>query len=418
MLEEDRTGQTVGGTYRIERQLGRGAFGIVWLSRRVSDGKPVVLKVLHQQWARVPTVVERFRREGQVAGKINHPNVAQVYGYSATDDGVPFIAMEYLPGGTLKAYLKEHGALDAARAAELWAPVCDAVSVAHMMGIVHRDLKPENVMLTTRGTNTTFPVVLDFGIAKFLDSAEKLTSTGTMMGTPTYMAPEQCRGQVDLGPPADVYSLGAISFELIAGKPPFVGKTVAELAMKHLLDPPPPLTQAPPLLAQMVARCLEKEAEKRPPASALAEALRKAARSATGSSAAVSSPMATTLAGAKSNSAAATVVGAESPLAGLQLRDGRTSAASTVVSGRSPQGLGRPPSGAFKHQGEVPASSEASTVMVGNEEGRAMLDRERARRNQAGARGSRGAGPPVVVVIAVAVALAAVGGLIAVLLLH
>ena len=398
-MEEDRSGQIIGETYRVERQLGRGAFGIVWLCHLVSDGKPVVLKVLHQQWARVPTVVERFRREGQVAGKINHPNVAQVYGFSTTDDGVPFIALEYLPGGTLKEYLKANGALSPARTAELWAPVCDAVGVAHMMGIVHRDLKPENVMLTTRGTNTSFPVVLDFGIAKFLDSAEKLTSTGTMMGTPTYMAPEQCRGQVDLGPPADVYSLGAICFELISGKPPFTGKTLAELAMKHLLDPPPPLPQAPPALAKMVARCLDKEADKRPPASALAEALRQAARQTTGAKAAASSPM------------AATVVGAQSPVAA-----GPKSVAPTVVSGRAPQVVARAPSPAQSRPAEAPASSVASTVMVGDSEGRAMLEKERARRNQASRKKS--AGPPVVVMIALAIALAAVGGLIAVLLLR
>jgi serine/threonine-protein kinase len=276
-VDDDRTGQVIAGRYRVERQLGRGAFGLVWLAQR-GDGASVVLKVLHPQWARVPTVVERFRREGLVTNMINHPHVAQIYEQGTIEDGTPYIALEYLPGGTLKEELKATGAMPLGRVAQLWAPVCDAVAAAHAAGIVHRDLKPENVMLTQRGSDASYPVVLDFGIAKFLDAAEKLTSTGSMLGTPTYMAPEQCRGQTDLGPPADVYALGAICFELLMGHPPFAGRTVAELAMHHLLDAPPPLDGAPRELAQLIALCLAKEPSQRPDATALADALRRGAR--------------------------------------------------------------------------------------------------------------------------------------------
>jgi serine/threonine-protein kinase len=275
---DDRTGTVIAGTYKVEKQLGRGAFGNVWLTRRLANQEPVVLKILHPQWARVPAVVERFKREGQIAYRINHPNVAQVYDYSVTDDGVPYLALEFLEGGTLKDDLKKAGAFSIARCAELWAPVCDAVAVAHQAGVVHRDLKPENVMLTKRDGQHDVPVVLDFGIAKFLDSAEKLTSTGSMLGTPTYMAPEQCRGQTDLGPPADVYALGAICYELLSGQPPFSGRTVAELAMHHLLDPAPRLANVPPELADIVAKCMEKEPAARPSAQALADVLRNVAR--------------------------------------------------------------------------------------------------------------------------------------------
>ncbi len=276
-MDDDRSGQVIAGTYRVERRLGRGAFGNVWLTRRVANKEPVVLKILHPQWARVPAVVERFKRESQIAYRINHPNVAMVYDFSLTDDGVPFLALEWLDGWTLKEELAKNGPMSIARCAEIWAPVCDAVAAAHGAGVVHRDLKPENVMLTKRDGKSV-PVVLDFGIAKFLDAAEKLTSTGSMLGTPTYMAPEQCRGQTDLGPPADVYALGAICFELLTGAPPFTGKTVAELAMHHLMDPPPPLTNAPPALADVVNRCMAKDPAARPSSSELAAALRAAAQ--------------------------------------------------------------------------------------------------------------------------------------------
>ena len=384
-MDDDRTGQVIGG-YRVERQLGRGAFGVVWLAARVSDGKSVVLKILHQQWAKVPTVVERFRREGQVAGKIMHPHVAQVYAYATTDEGVPYIALEYLPGGTLKQHLKDQGPLPTATAAELWAPVCEAVGVAHTMGIVHRDLKPENVMLTTRGANARYPVVLDFGIAKFLDSADKLTSTGTMLGTPTYMAPEQCRGQTDIGPPADVYSLGAICFELLAGRPPFTGKTVAELAMKHLLDAPPPLPNASPALAEMVARCLAKEPEKRPNAHALAGALRAAA-----SGAEAAAPP------AKQSVTGFGPTALDVPIT-EELRAARAAAAT---------GGSRAPSSTPTVE---PESSVAATVLMSDGDRQAKLDEELRRRRPASRR------PPVVVIVAVAAAVVAVAALVAVAL--
>ncbi|MSP59731.1 MAG: serine/threonine protein kinase [Myxococcales bacterium] len=403
-VDDDRTGQLIGGLYLVERQLGRGAFGIVWLCRSQSDNQYVVLKILHAQWARVPTVVERFRREGQVGDRVNHPHVAQIFGFSTTEDGIPYIAMEYLTGGTLKDELKQHGALSPARAAEIWAPVCDAVAAAHQAGIVHRDLKPENVMLTTRGGNSSFPVVLDFGIAKFRDAAEKLTSTGTMLGTPTYMAPEQCRGQQDLGPPADVYALGAITFEILSGGPPFKGKTVAELAMKHLLDPAPPLTGAPPALAEIVARCLAKEADKRPGASALAEALRKAARAQSARVPVIAAAAGAGAPAAAQSSAAATVVPGRLAPAVVP-----KAAAATVVSGKAPSGsYNKVPA----RPGVAPPSSIASTVMMGNAQ--VAINAEIARRHAA----MKPSGPPMAVLIAVGVAVLAVGGLITALLLR
>jgi serine/threonine-protein kinase len=137
-------------------------------------------------------------------------------------------------------------------------------------------------MLDDRGGAQPEPVVLDFGLAKLLDAAERLTQTGSMMGTPTYMSPEQCRGATDIGPPADVYGLAIMTYELCVGQPPFQARTVAELAMKHVLEAPPPLAGAPPALAQVIAACMAKEPASRPHAAALAQALRQAATSGAG----------------------------------------------------------------------------------------------------------------------------------------
>jgi serine/threonine-protein kinase len=276
---ETRIGQTVaGGRYRLVRQIGRGSFGDVFLADQLRPelaGQPAVLKVLHAQWAEVPQVLERFRRESQVTAKIDHPHVARVFEHGLLEDGVPFIAMEYLPGRSLREELLR-GRLELPRAVAILAPICEALGAAHRAGVVHRDLKPENIQLVERGGQPDVPVVLDFGVAKFLDAAEKLTMTGAVLGTPAYMPPEQFRGEQDLGPPADVYALGVLAFELCTGRPPFVGRNFAELAAAHTTRPAPPLLGVPQEVARVVAKCLDKDPSHRPRAEVLAWALRSA----------------------------------------------------------------------------------------------------------------------------------------------
>ena len=269
-----RTGQVVAaGRYRLQQQIGRGSFGDVYLAERISGAPipgysgPVVLKILHPQWAQVEQVVERFRRESLITTKIEHPHVARVFEFGQLDDGVPFIAMEYLPGRSLRDAMNE-GRVQQLRALAILAPVCEALAAAHRAGVVHRDLKPENIQLVQRDNFPDYPVVLDFGVAKFLDAAEKLTMTGAVLGTPAYMPPEQYRGEQNLGPPADVYALGVLTFELSAGQPPFTGRNFAELAVAHTSQPAPPLTGVPPEIAKVVARCLEKDPQRRPTAAA------------------------------------------------------------------------------------------------------------------------------------------------------
>ena len=276
---QQQAGTIVAGRYRLLRALGEGAFGEVWLSQQLSDGQQVVVKILHAQWARVASVVERFRREALATTRVNHPSVCRIHEYAMTDDEVPFIVMEYLTGGTLKQELQRAGgAMTVGRVAELMAPVCEAVAAAHQVNIIHRDLKPENIMLTSRGGREE-PIVLDFGIAKLLDATEKLTTTGSMLGTPAYMSPEQCQGKTDIGPAADVYALAIISFELLIGRPPFTSRTLAEMAMKHVLEPPAKLSAVPQSLTAVIDRSLAKDPKDRPSASLLARALREAGNS-------------------------------------------------------------------------------------------------------------------------------------------
>ena len=270
-------GRVLAGKYRLIRPLGEGAFGEVWLSEQLSGGPEVVLKLLHAQWARVPSIVERFRREAVASNRISHPNVCKVFEYALTEDDTPFISMEFLSGGTLKAELTTRGAMPLSRVAELMAPVCEAVAAAHQVGIVHRDLKPDNIMLTQRDGKEQ-PIVLDFGIAKLLDATEKLTQTGSMLGTPAYMSPEQCQGKTDIGPAADIYSLAIIVYELLVGTPPFTSRTLAEMAMKHVLEPPAELASIPKNVADVIAKCLAKDPKDRPPAGLLAGALREGAK--------------------------------------------------------------------------------------------------------------------------------------------
>jgi len=279
MSEAARIGETIGkGRFKLQKSLGRGTFGDVYLAEsadpQVTAGqKEAVIKVLHAQWAKVPEVVERFRRESMVTQKIDHPHVAKVFLHGELDDGVPFIAMEYLPGKSLRDR-QEEGPIPYAVSLEILISVADALSAAHRAGVVHRDLKPENIQLINRNGNPDFPIVLDFGVAKFLDAAEKLTMTGALLGTPAYMSPEQFRGESNLGPPSDIYALGVLGYELFSGSLPFAGRTFAELAVAHTTQKAPLLPGVPSPLTDLMDRCLAKEVRRRPRADLLVQSLR------------------------------------------------------------------------------------------------------------------------------------------------
>ena len=250
------------GRYRIVRQVGRGGMAIVYLARQQDLNRDVALKELSSFHATSPDMAERFVRESRLAGSLNHPNIVTVLEYFE-DDGVPFIAMEYVPRGSLRPYV---GRLSPAQLAGVMEGVLAGLAHAEMHGIVHRDLKPENLMVTSDGRVK----IADFGIAKATASAATgafLTAKGTTVGTPAYMAPEQAMGQ-EVGPWTDLYSVGVMAWEQVVGHTPF-HDTDAPMAilMRHVNEPIPPVVDvkpdADPQMSEWIERLLVKDAAQR-----------------------------------------------------------------------------------------------------------------------------------------------------------
>jgi TolB-like protein/tRNA A-37 threonylcarbamoyl transferase component Bud32/Flp pilus assembly protein TadD len=247
------------GNYQILEEIGRGGMGVIYRARQRHSRRIVALKRILSYHADSQETLARFRREAQAAASLDHPNILPIYEVSECDDGLPFFSMKFAGGGSL---------LDAApalrseprRAVALVAKVVRAVQCAHGQGILHRDLKPGNILLDGRGE----PLVSDFGLAKWLDTSSHLTRTLTIFGTPGYIAPEQVNGSAGkLGPASDVYSLGAILFDLLTGRPPFLGEHALKVIHQASEKPAPKLrTLVPGLdrdLETICAKCLERE---------------------------------------------------------------------------------------------------------------------------------------------------------------
>jgi serine/threonine protein kinase len=216
------TGTVTAGRYRVERELGRGGMATVYLARDEELRRPVALKVLADQLPGEDAFRTRFLREARLAGRLSHPNVVQVYDAGETN-GRPFIVMEYVAGKTLA----ECGRLAPDRVVELGLQACAGLQHAHDAGLVHRDVKPGNLLLRDDGVLK----VVDFGIARAAETT-RLTQAGTLLGTAAYLAPEQIAGE-DASTASDVYSLGAVLYELLTGRPPFAFSSLAELAAKQ-----------------------------------------------------------------------------------------------------------------------------------------------------------------------------------------
>jgi serine/threonine protein kinase len=264
-------GSEVDGRYRISELIGEGGMGKVYLAEHVEIGKRVALKVLHPSYSRMPDLVERFRREARAASKIGHPNIVDVTDSGSTADGSVYFVMEYLEGVELGSVIEREGALDIARALRITGQICRALSAAHREGIIHRDLKPENIFLITRGGEADVVKVLDFGIAKTTEAEaareRRLTSPGMAMGTPEYMAPEQAAGR-PADARTDIYSLGAIMYEMTTGLPPYQGDNFMEiLTKKATIDPPAPITvrtELPLQVSQLVTSAMARNPDARP----------------------------------------------------------------------------------------------------------------------------------------------------------
>ncbi|MBU6215632.1 MAG: serine/threonine protein kinase, partial [Acidobacteria bacterium] len=256
MAEDDP--RVLGDRYEIHRHLARGGMAQVYLARDRALDRPVAVKELVPEFATDPSFVERFRREAQSAARLTHPNVVAVYDWG-TQDGTYFIVMEYVDGPSLSQLIRRDGALHPRRAAEIASEVAAALGFAHSQGVVHRDVKPGNVLLTASGQAK----VADFGIARAMSSVdEELTQTGSVMGTATYFSPEQAQG-LPVDARADLYSLGVVLYEMVAGRPPFSGDTPLAIAYKHVQDlPARPSTIVPDIpvgLEAIIMKLLQKQ---------------------------------------------------------------------------------------------------------------------------------------------------------------
>lgn len=244
--------------YHIIEEIGRGGMGIVYRARQLSLNRVVALKMVRSVGKAGPAELERFRAEAEAVAKLQHANIVQVFEVGE-HDGKPFFTLEYCPNGNLSKKLAGQP-IPCREAAELVIELARAMELVHSYGIVHRDLKPANVLMAADGT----PKVTDFGIAKTTSAEEGHTHTGAILGTPSYMAPEQAEGlSKDVGPEADVWALGAILYECLTGRPPFLGATPVE-TMRQVIDqdpvPPRLLTRlVDPDMEKIVLKCLEKD---------------------------------------------------------------------------------------------------------------------------------------------------------------
>lgn len=279
VLENDPTSivdSTLDGQYHVEALLGKGGMGAVYRARHILLGDRVAIKVLPPQMRNNAEWLRRFRREGQAARRFRHPNAVTVYDLRTTADGLIYMVMEYVEGHTLDAELKARGRFTPAEAYSALEPVMSVLNAAHAQGVVHRDLKPENIMLG-KPTDGGKPIVklLDLGIAKISEVAGSdssgttaLTVAGQVLGTPYYMSPEQWGevprdGGTEVDGRADIYSLGAVFYELIAGRKPFMGRTLPDLRREHVSVMPPPLQEVvpdvPEAFSRAIARAMSKD---------------------------------------------------------------------------------------------------------------------------------------------------------------
>ena len=242
----DLEGSIVADRYLILRKLGEGGMGRVYLAEHVKMGRKSALKVLHPGMVKDLDAITRFNREAANASRISHANVAAVYDFGETADGLIYLAMEYVDGQSLASVIEQQGPLSPRRAAEIVRQTADALAVAHEVGLVHRDLKPDNILLVPTRDGGDLVKVVDFGIAKAADDeSRKVTKTGFLIGTPDYMSPEQFAGDA-LDGRSDIYSLGLVAFNMLTGRLPFPSESARESLIMRLTDAPMSLRLAAP----------------------------------------------------------------------------------------------------------------------------------------------------------------------------
>jgi serine/threonine-protein kinase len=275
MEREVQVGQLIAGKYRVQQLLGRGGMGVVMAALHEHLNQRVALKFLTDDAYQQPEAVARFLREARSAVQIQSEHVARVMDVGTLDSGAPYMVMEYLRGLDLKEVSTRRGPLPITEAVDFVLQACDAVAEAHSLGIIHRDLKPSNLFLTERPDGSPLVKVLDFGISKALHgggpggqtSKQQMTASAAIMGSPQYMSPEQIRSSKNVDARADVWALGTILHELLAGSPAYVADTVPGLLAMIVADAPPPISQSRPDIPEdleaCILRCLEKDRERR-----------------------------------------------------------------------------------------------------------------------------------------------------------
>jgi serine/threonine-protein kinase len=261
-------GQIV-GSYRILGSLGRGGMSEVFWAVHRDLERQAAIKVLYPEMAHLSA---QLLHEGRVVNRVAHPGLVEVYECGTLPDGAPYIVMELLRGRTLGRYLHEQAPVSLALTLHLFEQVAEAMAAAHRKGVIHRDLKPDNVMVVSDGERGDAPriKILDFGLAKLVDRPSALSGNGTTLGTPEYMAPEQCMGATNVDGQVDVYSLGVMLYEVLAGHLPFSGQSTSEIMTLHVSAEVPPLprprdgAQWPPGLVSLLERMLAKDPLGRP----------------------------------------------------------------------------------------------------------------------------------------------------------
>src|SRR5581483_5631811 len=259
-------GATV-GNYQVVEKIGEGAMGSVFLAVHPIIGKKVALKVIHPELSTNEEMVARFFNEARAVTQIGHENIVDAQDFGQTPDGDSFIVMELLEGVGLGDQLKTDGAFSVSRSLHIAGLIADGLAAAHARGIIHRDLKPDNIMLIARGGDPDFVKLLDFGLAKLTGPGgmSHKTKTGSLLGTPHYMAPEQAEGKKTIDHRVDVYGLGCILFHMLTGRVPFPGEGFGEVLVKHLREPPPLPSrlnpEVPPAVEKIVLHALAKKPE-------------------------------------------------------------------------------------------------------------------------------------------------------------
>ena len=261
-------GQVLANKYYVLSVLGFGGMSVVYKGKQMAKKRIVAVKTLRVQGLSDERTVKRFQREAELLSHLNHPRIVQVSHYGTTTRGQPYFVMDYLTGVNLSDLLKMQGPLPAQRVKDIFSQVCGAVDHAHRCGVVHRDLKPGNIMLIGTDENGDMVKVVDFGIARFEEEAQRLTRMGEVWGSPIYMSPEQCTGS-QLDARSDIYSIGICMYEALTGRVPYIGKNYVETMSLQIMADPKPFSQMcpgklfPPDLERVVRKALEKEPERR-----------------------------------------------------------------------------------------------------------------------------------------------------------